>query len=429
MGAVPPDSTERETSPWVGAAFVLLPLVAVALVAALWRWRDPAPTAQATLALAPAVAASRVERTAPAISDAGPVASARVAVSAAPDADGGPPAFTVKTVKSMLAVSALLKRNADEAAALVDKYCAATAKLPENLFNEPDAPDGGALRDAAYFLEPLVSWDHDPRIEGLLQIPPATVAKLRAAHGDWANQLTAADTAGVDFSWMSQLITYDYWSLATVGPTADQQGTVDPFNMTIPFYPMLVDYAKLRYVRALAQGDLAEAIREVQHLADIVHSNDIMIGDFAAVRIVELQGPFFAAAAARGYPPQGPAPLDDQGETRYHDLLLAGTAFTMPGVDDAVMKKGLDCAPNPCIAINEAISEQREMATLSERGDSDPFWGEAESRACDVPLFNLVKAAPSGGFEALDGYLSGSPLPLEKLFGAEIAAKANAAAP
>jgi hypothetical protein len=320
----------------------------------------------------------------------------------------------------MFDASKLLKRNAAEAAANVERYCAETAKLPKQVFDDP--PDAGPLRDAAYFLEPLVTWETHPPTAGILQLPQPLIDKIRGAHDDWATLLSASDAAGLDFGWMAQLLSYDHWSLATVGPVVDQAATVDPFYSPIPSYQTFVEYAKLRYVRALAEGDVTDAMSEVQHLADLLHSNGIFIAEIHAAKLVSLGQQLEMAAAQRGYPSMVPPRLDSSGYDQFHDLMLAGIAFTMPGVDDTVLKRAMECVPEPCSAINDAVAQRREMERLSEQEDDGFFWSIAESLTCDSALLNLLKGSPSSNLDALAGYLSGEPLPLEKLFGPEIAA-------
>ena len=320
----------------------------------------------------------------------------------------------------MFEVSKLLKRNAAEAAANVERYCAETAKLPRHIFDDP--PDAGLQRDAAYFLEPLVTWETQPPTVGVLQLPQPLSDKIQAARDDWATALSVSDAAGLDFSWMAQLLNYDTWSLATVGPVVDQAATVDPFYSPIPNYQAFGQYAKLRYVRALAQGDLIEAVNEVQHLADLLHSNGITIAEIHAAKLVRLGQQVEVAAAQRGYPSVAPRALDSSGYDAFHDLTLAGVAFMMPGVDDAVLKRATACVPDPCVAISEAIAQRREMERFSEQEDDESFWSFAGSLPCDSALLNLLKGSPSSNLDALAGNLSGDPLPLERLFGPEIAA-------
>src|SRR5581483_8211128 len=92
----------------------------------------------------------------------------------------------------------------------------------------------------------------------------------------------------------------DHWSLATVGPVAAQAAQVDPRDHSIPDYQVLLDWAKLRLLRALAGGDPASALSEVQHLADLINSNGILIAEMGAARILQSETIFLAAAGNAG---------------------------------------------------------------------------------------------------------------------------------
>ncbi len=412
--ARPGPKRDEADGPWVGV-FVLLPVVAIAAVVTLWGWRwhvtqTVEETLAANAALTPRAAPQRERRRA---SAPAPQATA--------DLDAGPAALTLQSLQSMMDASALLRRNAAEAAADVARYCAEAAKAPKHLFDDP--PDAGASRDAAWFLEPLVTWEGRPPTVGLLELPPPLVDRIRASGSDWTTALTVADTAGLDFDWMAQLQSYDYWSLATAGAMAEQGPTVDPFNASLPYYPLLIQWAKLRYVRALGQGDLAEAIAEVQQLAYMIHTNGLTLADASAIVIVALQSQLAIAAAQQGYPSLPPAPLDGEGSRQLRDLLIAGAAFTLPGVDESVFERAMQCVPDPCVALNEGLAQHRELDPLSERGDDDPFWSYAASHRCgDAPLLDLIKGSPSGSVGSLSGFLAG-PLPLERLFGTAAAPK------
>jgi hypothetical protein len=394
------------------AFFVLLPLLIISALATLRRWHWSGASSPVTATHESVVRQHETQR-APA------VPSPASAAKAGSDA-GLPVGLSLRTLQSMFDASKLLKRNAAEAAANLERYCAETAKLPKHVF--ADRSDAGPLRDAAYFLEPLVTWETHPPIIGILQLPQPLIDKIRATHDDWATMLSPADATGLDFGWMAQLLNYDYWSLATVGPVADQAATVDPFYSPIPSYQTFVHYAKLRYVRALAQGDVAEAMKEVQHLADLLHSNGILIAEIHAAKLVSLGQQLEMAATQQGYSPMAPPPLDSAGYDQFHDLTLAGIAFMMPGVDDATLKRAVECVPDPCVAINDAVAQHREMERLSEQEDDGAFRSLARSLTCDSSLMRLIEGSPSSNLDALAGYLSGEPLPLEKLFGPEIAA-------
>jgi hypothetical protein len=187
--------------------------------------------------------------------------------------------------------------------------------------------------------------------------------------------LSVADTTGLDFNWLTQLSDFDHWSLATLGPTAESAASVDPFSLPIPSYWLLVYYAKLRFVRALGDGNVADAMNEVQHLADLIHSNGIAIADAVASRIVGVESQFIAVAAQHGYSGvDNYAPLDPADAVAFHDIALAGFAFIYPGVDDAVAKRALSCMPSPCAALSERITLRREMESFTDTAEHEGKW-------------------------------------------------------
>jgi hypothetical protein len=56
--------------------------------------------------------------------------------------DGGPATVSIKTVRSLFEVSAMLHRNAAEAAENVDRYCAETAPAPSTSDRSSGARNG-----------------------------------------------------------------------------------------------------------------------------------------------------------------------------------------------------------------------------------------------------------------------------------------------
>jgi hypothetical protein len=408
------DEESTGTKTVMVATLVSVALLAIAVLFLLLQRRTPergsSHTASNPLASPQAPAAQVANRSATALH--------KIATrSPAPPSQGdsGP---SLKTLQSLFDLSKLLEKNAALAEMNVDRYCAETSKLPKHVFD--DLPDGGQQRDAAYLMEPLVTWNTHPPREGLLALPPALVDRIRAAGTDWPTALTARDAAGLDFSWMAQLQGYDDWSLATVGAVADTASTIDPLWSPIPDYGVLTAYAKLRLVQALQQGDTAAALAQVRHLANIVASNGILIAQIQAARLISLEQPFLAATARpEDPPPDSNAPvLDSAWLKRFRDLSLAGAEFALPGVDDAVFKKAMACVPDPCATISEAISMRVELRRISDQIDDPSFWSYAKQQSCDQNLVALLSATPSGSIEELAREIGEGPSTLEELFGA-----------
>ena len=222
---------------------------------------------------------------------------------------------------------------------------------------------------------------------------------------------------------MSQLGQFDHWSLATVGPLAEQAAEVDPFNMPIPDYQTLMDWAKLRLLQALATGDAGTALGDVQHLADLIASNGIFFATQAAAYIVWYQQQFDGAAGLP-LPPRKPPFADQADYERFQDVALTGVAFMFPGVDPAVAKRALACSPTPCAILGEQIGLRREYDSFTDTAEDEGSFELADQSSCDRTYLQLIETSPSAGIEALDGMM-GSELLLEKLFGPEVRARAE----
>jgi len=187
-----------------------------------------------------------------------------------------------------------------------------------------------------------------------------------------------------------------------------------------------MDWAKLRLVQALATGDASAALGDVQHLADLIASNGILIAELSAAHIVFYEQQFEGAASSSGLTLLAATPpfADQADYQRFHDLALAGAAFMFPGVDPAVAKRAVGCSPTPCAILVEQITLRREYDSFTDTAEDQGCFGLADQSGCDRTLFETLEASPSAGVELLDGYM-GSELPLEKLFGPEIRARAE----
>src|SRR5439155_25969172 len=109
-----------------------------------------------------------------------------------------------------------LQRNAEEAARTVDQYCERAQALKRRPESATLLEQTAGTADAAPFLAPLIDWYVGPGQirKGPLHLPEDLSSRITAARKDWPNALGRADTAGLDFRWMRQLLAYDRWSLA-----------------------------------------------------------------------------------------------------------------------------------------------------------------------------------------------------------------------
>jgi hypothetical protein len=323
--------------------------------------------------------------------------------------------IAIHDLSAQMTVSALLERNAGEAAEDVEKYCE-KAKALGPVFKDSTEASGG---DAGPFFVPLVDWftahaaapAFAPQRRGALHLPDELVARIDAAKRSWPSALQVSDVFQLDFGWMTQALQFDHWSLASAGPTAEPGADL---SVVAPDFNQLLNWVKLRYVKALAQQDLPRASIEVQHLAFLLHTTGGTIADNVSLRMIGLTN----ALQTAGLAPELAA-TDQSALTQADDLSRAGAAFFWPGVDPAVMKRAQECAPSACAAFVEGAFLRKTLGQLSPADTDDAFW-QLGDKSCDGPMLELVKSSkPFSNGQALQLLRTLPKPPLERLFPVE----------
>lgn len=403
---------DRHFRRWLAVAAGIACALGVLL---LWLWpREPAP-AKPVVADGDGRASGMPPRPAAGAVPAAPAATAP----AAPASSGREASIPllqqlagVHAIASQVEVSTRLQQNADQAAKTVERYCERARAFREH----PPFTGQERRRDAGLFLAPLVDWYTGPgpapggipqRI-GRLHLPASLTARVRAAGERWPSVLSRADAAGLDFGWMREALGYDFWSLTSAGPIAEQAGNADLFYV-IPEYSLLLRWSKLRYIAALSGGDLAEAKAEVDHLALLVHTSGGSIADDIAARMLGLAT---TAGLVQG------AGLDAAAIKELRELGLAGSAYFWPGVPPEVMHRAVGCAPSPCASMVDAALMRQSLGGFSPEQTDAEFWSLAERSGCDGALLAAIRTArPQGSIEARSMVNARDPLPLERFFG------------
>jgi hypothetical protein len=327
--------------------------------------------------------------------DGGVAASRSTVTSTATAADGGTDASTAIAGTDGGAeqfrrdVEAWMKKNGADAEKLVDRFCDENQKVKSShLF-----PDAGASRDAAIFMLNRIDWEDDVRPKGTLHLPEPLRKRIRAAGPDWPTVLNADDTAGLDFSWLRELQQYDVWTVASFGPLRDDR-PVAFASSPIPNYISLMEWSKLRFVRAFVDGDFASADVEVRHLAALIESQGVVIADAIAVAVIRIDAQARAAAVAAGRDVSTWAQVDDDGAASYRRVSIAGPYFFAPGVPEAVVKKAHDCLANPCSALAEGMGMQISFAPYSDGSTRSLVEGYAQESGCSPALLERVRRSP-----------------------------------
>ncbi|MDP1917724.1 MAG: hypothetical protein Q8L14_15890 [Myxococcales bacterium] len=290
-------------------------------------------------------------------------------------ADGGDDA------QARAAVEAWLARNAALAEKTVDAFCDFSKRLAKTPGLEPPTRE----RDAAAFLAGRADWESGHT--GLLHLPASLTDRMKQPPGAWM-RFGPADYAGLDFSWMRELLAFDHWTLMSVGPLRDGRD-VPAFEQLIPNFVTMQQWAKLRLVKGLHEHALAQASVEVRHLASVCGATSTLIGEMIRLSILLFEREFFEANGL---------PLLDGTITPQtkQDARAAGFAahqFLLTGVPTAVKQKALACSPMRCTAMVEAAALLSGLRGAVPRVRDDLDWLKAQ-KPCEPALFERLATSP-----------------------------------
>ncbi len=371
----------------LGGTVVLVLLLAVALT----MCSDSAPhlagnTAPATTGGEPSDATSARGRLPRApVDEAGSDALGRARPSAPASPDGGAPdGGSLDEFIETVGRQAVLQWLADNAAAAekyVDRYCAETKDLvPRKDLGQPPRE-----RDAARYMDGRSDWEGG-RL-GLLHLPASITDRMANPPGAW-RQAGPQLYAGLDFSWMVELQQFDHWSLLAAGPLKDKQDYTF-FEAPLPNYVTLQNWAKLRLLKGIHEGNLAQASVEVRHLAELCGSSGTLIGEMIRISFYGIERKTWEDVGQQ--PPEAVMSADDAWRTRHASFV--GMYMLYPGVPRAVREKALKCIPTRCAALMEGIGAAASLSQLVPDAQKDVDWLLAQS-PCDVELAKRVSRSP-----------------------------------
>lgn len=274
-----------------------------------------------------------------------------------------------------------LADNAATAEKHVDRYCAETKDLVSR--KELVAPP--RERDAAVYMAGRTDWEGG-RI-GLLHLPDSIVQRMGNPPGAW-RQAGPDLYAGLDFGWMTELLQFDHWSLLGAGPLRDK-AEVNFFEEILPNYMPLMSWSKLRLLKGVHEGNLAQASVEVRHLAELIGSTGSLVGEMVRVSIYNLERLVWEDV---GRPvPEGLPSRDDGGRLR--NSAFAGLYLLYPGVPRAVKEKALKCIPMRCAALIEGIGVTASLRHLVPGAQEELDWLLTQT-PCDSALAARAARSP-----------------------------------
>jgi hypothetical protein len=279
------------------------------------------------------------------------------------------------------AVEAWLTRNAALAEKHVDAFCDLSKRLAKTPGLEPPTRE----RDASAFLAGRADWEDGHT--GLLHLPASLTDRMKNPPAAW-QRFGPTDYAGLDFTWMRELLAFDHWGLMTAGPLRDGRD-LPAFEQIIPDFVTMLHWAKLRLAKGLNEHDLAQASLEVRHLATICASTSTLVGEMVRLSMLTLEREFFEA---QGLPPLDGA-ITPQTKQHARSAGFAARNFLMSGVAIAVKKKALACSQTRCAAINEAASLLSGLRGAMPRIREDLDWLK-EQQPCEPALLERIATSP-----------------------------------
>lgn len=375
----------------VAALSVVVVLLVLAVLLLLrWPTDDTTETAESSRPAGPGLVPSRPPPTSPVLtpspSPTGEEELAGVLLRPARGSDaggyedGGAPALDDQAAQAE-ALQRWLAENAAAAEKYVDRYCEETRGLQgRKALAEPPRN-----RDAALYLAGRTDWEGG-RL-GLLHLPESITSRMGNPPQAWRSAGPEL-YAGLDFSWMTELLQFDHWTMMAAGPLRDDDA-VSFFEAPLPNYVTLQYWVKLRLLKGLHEHDLARASQEVRHLATLCASNGTLVSEMIRVSLYGIERKTWEDL---GQPmPEGGLTADDASQARH--ATLGGPFFLYPGVPRAVREKALKCIPTRCAALLETIGVTASFSALVPSTREDLAW-LLEQKPCDEALARRLTRSP-----------------------------------
>lgn len=149
----------------------------------------------------------------------------------------------------------------------------------------------GTKYDAGEFLNSRIVWTGGNGAgSGVLNLPASLQEKFRIWGVNWIDKGGEIPWQQIDLTWMSQLSKYDHWDLHRYCNACDSQVfTLGLTEHKRPNYIVLQIWAKLRLLRGIQEGKNDESAQEVRHLARLISSQELILGEMTALTIYKYE--------------------------------------------------------------------------------------------------------------------------------------------
>ncbi|MCM2279147.1 MAG: permease prefix domain 1-containing protein [Oligoflexia bacterium] len=231
---------------------------------------------------------------------------------------------------------------------------------------EPVFAFAGSQRDAGARLNLLLPWEgavgfsqSERDSAASLAIPEALRRKLQSP--DWLE--ATADSSAFETAWLGELSGFDHWDLFRSGPLKtylEQNPDAAFWILPVPDYAVLRDWAKIRLLKGIHDGNVLPALREVRHLARLVYSNELLVSDMIAVSMLRDEAAAYRSAVSKRLLSASDwKPLSEEFLIRAKRALWGHKHFLNLWADPDLMKRlfdGRTATVGMCSAFSENLS-------------------------------------------------------------------------
>ena len=224
---------------------------------------------------------------------------------------------------------------------VLDKHRNIFLKDQQSLRGETFFRAHGKDRDAGPFLNPKIAWEIGSQSESsrkifsfldrpaIISVPPAVVKTLKNKKKDWVALGNSGIDSSVDLAWMGKLADYDHWDNFSWEPMNQVMSDLREtpwWSFPLPNYGVMMNFAKIRLLRGMRTHQMLLALKEVRQLAQLVYSNETLIGSMTSVAILSIEREAYGQAL-RDHLIEGSewTPMSEETTTRARRSLYAYT--------------------------------------------------------------------------------------------------------
>lgn len=219
--------------------------------------------------------------------------------------------------------------------------------------------------DAGEFLNSRLGWigdqgaidrycaDH-PCAHSELAIPEAVGELVKSS--DWLQRAAAVDWTKIDLQWLRRLHNYQTWNIERDSPVALVEQYEFPAS-PVPDYQALLQWSRLRLMRAVVDGNVDAAVADTRQLARLSYSTENLLGGAIAVAILgqeeRLTTVELPANAWRTLPL-----FTQQDARRLRGLLFIGPLFIWHDAPESAVQVWQSFKVGRCAALAEVVGDE-----------------------------------------------------------------------